>query len=378
VDPAKFGPTWDRYRNEQRTVASWQTFINTLVSGPSMSEDNVVKIGTATMRGRDLFTPHKKRKAKMEDASPTASEHSFENINYIPLWSEEDPATQWTAVAINLEWLHKMSLSAKKGRPELEDSLAEEVTNLEARIGKVRAIVGDRPSKLGTATAFSCLMEHYLVLKDIDKRLALSRDRITDVENMGSAPTSGLKAEVIADLQSTLTPILDVFRRRVETLEGSFDPVLEAVKNRVDLLEACPQVTVTGVKSAVKAELYVELTAAIAPLRELFSKLSSHLHTPGNKLNQQISNLTAGLVRVEGIVQQGNLHGFGVAPPQTLNWPAGAGGGFGLMGGAGAHGDWGNRPQSASTFCSGPITQSDNKSISHRFGAEGQTVGATV
>ena len=131
-----------------------------------MSEDDVVKMGTATMRGRKLFTPHKKRKAKVVDMSPLGSERSFENISYIPLRSEVDPATQWTAAAINLEWLHKNSLSAKHGRNELEETLAEEVTNLEARIGELKAIVGERPSKLGTARAFSVLMEHYSTLKE--------------------------------------------------------------------------------------------------------------------------------------------------------------------------------------------------------------------
>jgi hypothetical protein len=80
VDPSKFGPTWDRYREEVRTVASWQTFINALQAGAAMSEADLVKIGTATMRGRELFTPHKKRKARVtvEDASPSGSERSFE------------------------------------------------------------------------------------------------------------------------------------------------------------------------------------------------------------------------------------------------------------------------------------------------------------
>jgi hypothetical protein len=43
-------------------------------------------------------------------------------------------------IAQNLEWLWKMSLAAKKGHDELEETLADVITRLEARIGEVRAL----------------------------------------------------------------------------------------------------------------------------------------------------------------------------------------------------------------------------------------------
>ena len=295
-----------------------------------MSEDEVVKIGTATMRGREVFTPHKKRKAKVavEDAaSPSGSERSFENINYIPLRSEDDPSTQWTAVAINLEWLHKAAITAKRGRNDWEDTLADEVTNLEARIGELKAIVGERPSKLGTATAFSCLMDHYSTLKDIEEVFALVRLKITEVEDSIKIPTGAVKAAVMGELEISLNPILDDLRHRLTLLEGNFTPLLDDLTMRVGALEAGPVTSaVAGVKTAVKAELYVELTAALAPLRHFFGKFSTQMQTPGDKLDQQISSLTSGLARVEAMVQQHVVvQGLGGATMGTpgLQWPAG-------------------------------------------------------
>jgi hypothetical protein len=322
VDLAKFGPTWERYRDEVRTVASWQTFINALLSGPtSMSEDEVVKIGTATMRGRELFTPHKKQKTKVVDSSPTDSERSFENINYIPLRSEEDPSTQWTAVAINLSWLHKMALSAKRGRNELEDTLSEEVTNLEARIGELKAVMGERPSKLGTATSFSCIMEHYSLFKEVDESFAFVRAKITDMESQ--SPAEALRSGVITELQSILNPILEDLRLRMGSMEGKSNQSgdLEDLDTRLGVLENKPVVSVAGVAGTVKADLYVELSAALAPLRQLFGKWSSQMQTPGDKLDLQLSMLGARLLRLETMVQQASPQGNNgiTSPPPSLN-----------------------------------------------------------
>jgi hypothetical protein len=103
----------------------------------------------------------------------------------------------------------------------------------------------------------------------------------------------------MGELEVSLNPILNDLRRRLTLLEGNFTPMLDDLKMRIGALETNPVTSVTGVKSAVKAKLYVELTAALVPLRLFFRKFSTQIQTPGDKLDQQIASLTSGLARVE-------------------------------------------------------------------------------
>jgi hypothetical protein len=63
----------------------------------------------------------------------------------------------WRTVGSNLELFHSMVSSAKKGNKELDDLLRQAVSLLEANIGGLRAVVGERDAELGTQTVFETL-----------------------------------------------------------------------------------------------------------------------------------------------------------------------------------------------------------------------------
>jgi hypothetical protein len=143
VELGWFGSTWYRYELELRNVTQRQTLLEATSSGPSFTEQDVTRMADATRSTKEMFTPFKKRrKSDEEDNSIGGSVSSYQDVSvigYSPLRADVEVSRQERTVIQNFEWLWKMSLAAKKGTDKLEETIAEVVMRLEAKIGELRA-----------------------------------------------------------------------------------------------------------------------------------------------------------------------------------------------------------------------------------------------
>jgi hypothetical protein len=149
VELGWFGTTWDRYREETRTVTQWQTLMEAMLASQSFTEQDVARMGEATRTAKGMFTPFKKKRRTDESVSgddeSTASYQDVEPPGYSPLKATVAYSAQWNQIVQNMDWLRKMALAAK-GNEESEETLADVLMRLEARIGELRAILGPRPA----------------------------------------------------------------------------------------------------------------------------------------------------------------------------------------------------------------------------------------
>lgn len=269
-----FGSTWERYRVETRNVTQWQTFLEGMASSAVYSDKDVERMGEATLTTKEMFTPFKKRKADEDALSVDGSVASYQDVmsaNYSPLKPSADYASQASTVGQNFDWLWRMALAAKKGNEEIEETLADVVMRLEARIGELKAIIGSRSSELGTATVFGVLDSHDVTFKEII--------------SLWKALTSQVNL-----LASTAVPDMEEWKLRV------------------------------------KDEVYADLSIALAPLRALFSRQSSHINQPGDRLEAEFLGIRQELNNLDRRIQQ-----LSAAPalvpnitvPSPLSWGVG-------------------------------------------------------
>jgi hypothetical protein len=264
----KFNGGWDRYKSMQRTVTQWQTYFEALNSSPDVATIDIHKIGQATLTGKPSYTPFKIRRVVAEEASQGEGEEGVfvdeDAAEYVPIRPEDDSAIQWSAVANNMTWLHKSALAAKRNNEEAEELMEEMALGLEARIGEVRSLIGERKDSRGTATIFGILDDH---------------------------------SDMIDDLP-------DMF-----TMAG----------NRLAVLEAAPASDGDAVKAATKNELYAELNPSLEPLQKLYCKLSSRMDTPGDKLETEVSGIRSELTRLSSLIGTGTS-GPTMANPPGFGW----------------------------------------------------------
>jgi hypothetical protein len=267
-----FGPSWERYKEETRSVTSWQILFNALKSDPSLTEADVENIGEATRVSQPAFTPFKRRKFSSVGPSPSESESSFHDVTFVPLQTEQGPTTtmsiesvlrQWSAVGLNFDLLHGMAAGAKRGNKELDELLAKSMTQLEVKIGELRAVLGDRPFELGTGTVFQELESH---AKNIDELTRLSQTLVTRFQE-------------------------------IETKQH------EAAKSAVD-------------PDALKKAIYDDFGAALLPLKKLFAALTSVETRPGNFVMEELDKVKAELA---------SLKRAGGTSAQTFGWSLSSG-----------------------------------------------------
>jgi hypothetical protein len=249
-------------------VTQWQTYFEALNLSPDVATIDIHKIGQATLTGKPSYTPFKIRRVVAEEASQGEGEEGVfvdeDAAEYVPIRPEDDSAIQWSAVANNMTWLHKMSLAAKRNNEEAEELMEKMALGLEARIGEVRSLIGDRKDSRGTAMIFGILDDH---------------------------------SDMIDDLP-------DTFMR---------------ASNRLAALEAAPAADGDAVKAATKNELYAELNPSLEPLQKLYCKLSSRMDTPGDKLETEVAGIRSELKRLSLLVGSGTP-GPTVANPPGFGW----------------------------------------------------------
>jgi hypothetical protein len=271
VELSWFGATWDRYRNEVRHVTQWQTLLEAMSSGQSFTEQDVNRMAEATRTAKEMFTPFKKKRKPDEDeASWDGSVSSYQDVKvlgYSPLKTSNDIPTQMKAIGQNMEWLWKMALAAKKGNDEIEETIADVLTRLEARIGELRALIGTRAPELGTASVFSLVEAHTEGLKEVAELWEQLANQIARV----SAPK---------------LPDMDLF------------------------------------KVNLKKEVYGDMNGALAPLRALFSKHSTHINSPGDRLDVEMNKFRQEVARLDRQLQQQSFPVVTSPPgvPNNLAW----------------------------------------------------------
>jgi hypothetical protein len=289
VRPDSFGGGWSRYATEKRSITSWQILMEALSNDPTMPEAELEKIGEATRLDKATFTPFKRRKLEGIMASPSESEGSFMDVTFVPLDTEAAPnldlgiqsvLSQWKAVGFNLDLLHNMASSAKRGNRELEDFIGGSITELEAKLGAVRAILGSRPVELGTQTLFHILADQGRTMVDLDGALSLLVGKLRVLETNGFLNDQVLTQKIKDSLPDS------------------------------DRDEAF--------KSAFKADLYTDLNAAMLPLRSFFKKFSSDVPCPGDLLENRLKALEARLPFNAGVPSGSAATGAPAGP--SLAW----------------------------------------------------------
>lgn len=154
IEPLAFGDAWDCYRGEQCTATAWQVLFEALLDNPSLTKTDVNNIDDANRVRQPSFTPFKRRKLANVMTSPSKSKDSFQDVTFVPLTAEAGPTEalsidsvlqQWRTVGLNLELLHGMASSTKKGDKELDELVVSTTNQMEVKISGLRAVVGERP-----------------------------------------------------------------------------------------------------------------------------------------------------------------------------------------------------------------------------------------
>jgi hypothetical protein len=214
VELGWFGTTWDRYKDEMRNVTQWQMFLEAMLASQSFTEKDVARMGDATLTAKGMFTPFKKKRKTEEDlvSDDEESANSYQDVEppgYSPLRPGVDIAQQWEKIVQSMDWLRRMALASKKGNDEMEETLADVMMRLEARVGELRALVGPRSAGLGTATVFGLVEAHVETIKAVE---ALCRQRADDLVKLATqyTPTDitkmkeSTKQEIYADVAKAL------------------------------------------------------------------------------------------------------------------------------------------------------------------------------
>jgi hypothetical protein len=250
VDVAIFGAAWETYRFETRKTTSWQTLFNAIKAAPFMSLDEVIHIGKATKASDLMFTPHKRRHLAGLMASPTESETSFQDVTFVPLVTDpglneevsmSSVLRQWKTVGNTLKLLHSMAASAKKGNKELDDLLSQSVTLMEAKLGGLRAVIGERHADLGTQTVFGELAHQATELSSIRSTLEFLVKRLRTADADKKDEKRDLKAKIFTELLVALRPLQLLFGVLSSTMTTRSDKLhkeLATLKASVSVLEA--------------------------------------------------------------------------------------------------------------------------------------------
>jgi hypothetical protein len=270
VELGWFGTTWDRYREETRTITQWQTLMEAMLASQSFTEQDVAKMGEATRTAKGMFTPFKKKRRTDDsvtgDDESAASYQDVEPPGYSPLNATEAYSAQWNKVVQNMDWLRKMALAAKKGNEELEETLADVIMRLEARIGELRAILGPRPASVGTTTVFGLVESHEESIKSVE---ALCNQTAGEMFKIASQ-YAGLDLNVL--------------------------------------------------KETTKKEIYTDVGKALDPLRALFGKFSTALNQPGDRIEGEMNKLKQDLLSLQQKVQNIPTPAVPVSPSAGLAW----------------------------------------------------------
>jgi hypothetical protein len=272
VELGWFGTTWDRYKDETRNVTQWQTLLEAMLASQSFTEQDVARMGEATRTTKGMFTPFKKKRrtddSLSDDEQSALSYQDVEPMGYSPLRPGVGYSSQWSRIVQNLDWLKKMALAAKKGNEELEETLADVMMRLEARVGEVRAILGPRPAGLGTATVFGLVEAQDESIKDVEVLCSQTANDLIKIAGQYAAP---------------------------------------------DLI---------AWKETTKQEMYVDVSKALDPLRAFFGKFSTAMNRPGNRLDVEMTKLNQELARLGKLVQQQSAPPIEspLGSPVGLNW----------------------------------------------------------
>jgi hypothetical protein len=109
----------------------------------------------------------------------------------------------------------------------------------------------------------------------------------------------------------------------------------EAMSDRVARLPTAASLPdLDAFTTIVKQEVYIDMSVALSPLRALFSKQSTHINSPGDRIEAELVKMRQELVRLNTILQQQSIPAAaGPMPPTgTLAW--GIGGALGASGAA--------------------------------------------